>query len=183
MLFSGAVLAAVLAPWTPVQIEGTKVGVWGRSYDFVSNALPVSVTSQGREFLTGPMRLEGTDATHAPLVWTKGGSWVQESSDEEAVLCAWQSAPAAAADASVRIAADGMVKVALTLVPGPEKNCGTLNRLWLEIPLKRDVAKLFNYSPASWTKFQNVGTVTNDIVWPFRPVVWLGDEKVDFSCF
>lgn len=141
------------------------------------------MTSQGREFLTGPMRLEGTDATHAPLVWTKGGSWVQESSDEEAVLCAWQSAPAASADASVRIAADGMVKVALTLVPGPEKNCGTLNRLWLEIPLKRDVAKLFNYSPASWTKLQNVGAVTNDIVWPFRPVVWLGDEKVGFSCF
>lgn len=81
------------------------------------------------------------------------------------------------------IAADGMVKVALTLVPGPEKNRGTLNRLWLEIPLKRDVAKLFNYSPASWTKLQNVGAVTNDIVWPFRPVVWLGDEKVGFSCF
>ncbi|MGN0889690.1 MAG: hypothetical protein ACI4UY_12520 [Kiritimatiellia bacterium] len=110
--------------WRPgprFRSRGTKVGVWGRSYDFVSNALPVSVTSQGREFLTGPMRLEGTDATHAPLVWTKGGSWVQESSDEEAVLCAWQSAPAAAADASVRIAADGMVKVALTLVPGPRE--------------------------------------------------------------
>jgi hypothetical protein len=65
-------------PWQDVAVNGGKVDVWGRSYDFGELLYPKSVTTQGREVLRSPMRIdletaEGRLARDAKLVdkkWT-----------------------------------------------------------------------------------------------------------------
>lgn len=177
-------LFAVLAPWTPVETEGTAVKVWGRSYEFASNALPVRVKSQGRDLLAGPMRIVCADAEGRPVVWQKGGSWIHESDAESATVCAWQQSPVVFANVSARVEFDGMAKVSLALVPGPDTWGPTkLGKAWLEIPLARDAATLFNYFPAPSGTFANAGAVKGTQAYPFLCHIWLGNENAGFSWF
>ena len=183
VLASMSVLAAVPRPWTPVTVDGGNVGVWGRTYAFASNALPTRVTSAGGDLLAGPMRIVCVNAKGEPIAWRKAGSWVQEQSDEAVTVCGWQEASEIAADVTARVEFDGMMKVSLALVPGSKSNAATIGRAWLEIPLRPDCATLYNFSPASWTKLNNVGGVKESMAWPFRCVVWLGNEKAGLCWF
>lgn len=178
-----AMLAVVPRPWTPVQAADGKVAVWGREYAFASNALPVGVKALGREMLAGPMRVVCTDAEDRPVVWRKGGSWVQEADAEAATVCAWLEAETVTADVTARIEFDGMAKVSLAVVPGPKSNRGSAGRVWLEIPLRPECATLYVVSPASWAKLDNVGGVKGPLAWPFRCSVWLGNEKAGLCWF
>ncbi len=188
MIAAGLAVAAIAGyavprPWAPPTLDGTKVGVWGREYAFASNALPVAVTSLGRTLTTGPMRVVCADEKGDEIAWIRGGSFVQERDDESVTICGFCESCVAAVDAVVRVEFDGMAKVSLAFVPGPDANCGKLTKAWLEIPLRADFAKFFNYSPCSWARIENVGSITGPIAWPFRPVAWIGDEKAGFSWF
>ena len=178
-----AAVCAVPAPWTPVEAKDGVVSVWGREYAFASNALLVAVRSGGLDLLAGPMRIVGADSNGNEVVWKKGGSWVQERDEESVTVCAWQGADGLAADVAMRIEFDGMAKVSLALVPGPDANTANLSKVWLEIPFRPECATLFNYSPASWTKLENVGGVKGPMAWPFRCSVWLGNEKAGLCWF
>ena len=180
---AGMAAGAVPAPWTPVTAKDGVVSVWGREYAFASNALPVGVKTAGREMLAGPMRIVCADEKGNEIVWKKGGSWVQEASDEAVVVCAWQEADEVAADVTARVEFDGMAKVSLALVPGPKGNRMKLSRAWLEIPFASGRVTLFNYSPASWSKLVNTGAVKGPLAWPFRCAVWLGDEETGLCWF
>ena len=185
LLAYGAALAAgaVPAPWTPVEARDGAVSVWGREYAFASNALPVGVKTAGREMLSGPMRIVCADTNGNEIVWKKGGSWVQEADAEFATVCAWQEADEVAANVTARVEFDGMAKVSLALVPGPQGNRMKLSRAWLEIPFAPERVTLFNYSPASWSKLVNTGAVKGPLAWPFRCAVWLGDEEAGLCWF
>ena len=76
---AGIASGAVPAPWTPVTAKDGIVSTWGRTFAFASNALPVRVTSAGRDLLAGPMRIVCADGKGEEIVWKKGGSWVQEA--------------------------------------------------------------------------------------------------------
>ncbi len=178
-----AAVCAVPAPWTPVEAKDGVVSVWGREYAFASNALLVAVRSGGLDLLAGPMRIVGADSNGNEVVWKKGGSWVQERDEESVTVCAWQGADGLVADVAMRIEFDGMAKVSLALVPGPDANTTNLSKVWLEIPFRPECATLFNYSPASWTKLENVGGVKGPMAWPFRCSVWLGNEKAGLCWF
>jgi len=180
---SAAACAFVPSPWEPVTAGDGQVSVWGRQYGFASNALPVSVKSSGDELLAGPMRIVCKDEKGADIVWTKGGSWVQEKDDESATVCAWQESSLVTADATVRVEFDGMAKVTLALVPGPAKSRCSVSKAWLEIPMVPQAATLYVCSPASWVKLNNVGGVKGPLAWPFRCSVWLGNEKAGLCWF
>ena len=176
-------LAAVPQPWTPVSCSNGSVGVWGRSYSFASNALPTAVSSVGEELLAGPMRIVCADERGERVDWSKAGSGVVERRDEAVTLYGWQEAKLVAADVSARIEFDGMAKVSLALVQGPGARTVNLSKAWLEIPFRPGCATLFNYSPASWARLENVGGVKGPMVWPFRCAVWLGNEKAGLCWF
>ena len=100
---AGCLSAAVPAPWTPVEATDGTVRVWGREYAFTSNALPVSLKTQGRELLAGPIRVICADTDGAEAIWRRGGSWVQEQDGASATVCAWQEATNVAADVTARV--------------------------------------------------------------------------------
>jgi len=44
-------------PWTPVQVAGNNVSVWGRQYTMGAFGLPEKIVNQGRSILAGPVTL------------------------------------------------------------------------------------------------------------------------------
>ena len=177
-------VAKVLRPWTPVKAVGGAVSVWGRTYSFSSNALPVRIASQGVDLLAAPIRVVCADGKGAVHSWTKSGNFVYESDDESATVCGWMSVPDVFVNVTTRIEYDGMAKVSLSVTPGKSPaGLKNLSKVWLEIPLRKEVATLFNYSPCSWAKLVNVGGVKEQMSWPFRCSVWLGNEDVGLCWF
>lgn len=174
---------AVPRPWTPVTVSNDCVGVWGRSYSFVSNALPTAVTGLGDEVLAGPMRIVCTDGQGEHVIWNKAGSGVLERRDDVVTLYGWQEAKQVTADVAASVEFDGMMKMSLTLVPGPDVHADNVSKIWIEIPFRPSCATLFNFSPASWSRLENAGGVKGPMAWPFRCSVWLGNEKVGLCWF
>ena len=182
-LMMAVMLAAVPRPWTPMTATDGKISVWGRDYTFASNALPVSVTSLGRELLAGPVRVVCADADGKPVAWTKHGSWTHEADEKAVTVCGFDESPLVTVDAVTRIEYDGMMEVSLALVPGPQRNRAKLSKAWLEIPLKPELVRYYQYYPFPWGKCENAGGVKEAKAWPFLASVWLGDEKAGFCWF
>ena len=178
-----AMIAAVPRPWTPMTVEDGKVSVWGRDYAFASNALPVSVTSLGRELLAGRLRVVCADKDGKRIAWTKHGSWVHEAGEKSVTVCGWSESPTVTVDAVTRIEYDGMMEVSFALVPGPARHQSVITQAWLEIPLKPELVKYYQYYPFPWGKCENAGGVKEAKAWPFLASVWLGDEKAGFCWF
>lgn len=182
-VFPFSLFSAVPAPWsTPVEKDG-RVSVWGRDYAYASNALPVAVTAKGSDLLAGPMRVVCADADGREVVWKKAGSFVQDRDAESVTVCGWQEAEVAAVDAVSRVEFDGMIRVSLAFVSGPASNTGCLSRAWVEIPLKRPAATLFQCYPGEWGTSSNAGAVRGPVGWPFRASVWLGNERAGLCWF
>ena len=171
------------APWKTVRTDGTTVSVWGRDYAFASNALPVSVRSAGDELLSAPIRLVADETGGRQVVWRDGGSWVERADGAAATVCAWQRSENVTVDAVARVEPDGMMKVTMTLSPGPEQGTQTFSRVWLEIPLRPEFATLRVTSPSTWGRADNAGGVHGPVAWPFKPSVWLGNEEKGLCWF
>lgn len=168
----------------PVKVSDDSVSVWGRTYSFASNALPVRIVAQGRDLLAAPVRVICADSNGTAFAWTKAGSWVQSADGASATVCGWQSVPDVFVNATARIEFDGMAKVSLSVTPGKNHSgLKNLSKVWLEMPLKKEMATLFNYSPSSWGKLANVGGVKGPMAWPFRCSVRLGNEDVGLCWF
>jgi len=172
-------LEEVPQPWTPVSVKpGTdqaEVGVWGRTYRFDRSTLPAGITTAGREILDGPVRLVGT-VDGQPIEWQRSGLFVLRQSQGQATLCGWQANASLIVDTTVRVEFDGMMQMNLVVLPqrGAKPK---LDRLWLEIPLKRSCASLFHSWPGRWGTAQNSGALTEaGLAGPFKPLVWLGWE-------
>ncbi|MBQ6473758.1 MAG: hypothetical protein IJJ33_17360 [Victivallales bacterium] len=58
----------VMEPWTPVSVQGQKVQVWNREYEFANAPLPTQVTSGGEMLLASPVHFEATTHNH-PVAW------------------------------------------------------------------------------------------------------------------
>ena len=175
--------AEVPEPWTPVCAAQGRVSVWGREYLFGQGALPTGVVSQGRDLLAGPMRLVCRDASGADFVWTRLGHLVLDQSDEYADICAWQGNSNVVADVSAHIEFDGFMKLSVALVPGPARGKAPAS-VWLEIPFKPDVAKLYQYNPMlRWGEFDNAGGIHGRMELPFVSTFWIGDDEAGISWF
>ena len=171
--------AHVPAPWTPVTVKTdrteTDVSVWGRSHRFAEAALPVGISAGGVDLLAAPIRLTA-QVDGQPVMWRKGGHWVLESDESQATVCGWQSDGDVAVNTSMRIDYDGLIRIGLTVMP-QAKRMPKLERLWLEIPLKRELVGLYHYYPGQWGSAANSGGVAaQGMAMPFKPFVWFGNE-------
>jgi len=158
-------------PWKDIAVRNGKIDLWGRSYDFGNSLYPKSVTTQGREILRAPMRIdlvtaEGKLAPDAKLIdskWTKltpcrvEGTRSVKLGKLTVTNDFW-------------IEYDGLVWSNLTLVPEGKVAVKTLA---FEIPVNKDFSDVINtmdYSMRNTGKFKPegfVGSASNPI--------WLGN--------
>jgi hypothetical protein len=164
----------VLPPWTPVRVSGSTVAVWGRSYRFGTLPLPASVTAREKELLASPITLTGM-AGGREIAWTGETVRTEQCTPAACVLSVCSDSEQLKCEGKTRIEYDGMVRADLRLLPKGSKV--TIERLDLEIPLRREHARYLHTWPGQWGSSGNSGALSAaGYRGPLKPFVWLGDE-------
>lgn len=169
----------VLKPWRPIEaIEyGARdtVKVWGREYTADGSCLMTSLLSQGEEILAAPMRLVVVE-NGEEVIWEHQSNHMVTADDAEAVICGIQKSGSFVFNTTMRVEYDGLVSVTLKVVPAgftsdeifgytEKKKTGfELNKLWVEIPLKREYAKMYQVSGATAVNFESDDVTADDVV-------------------
>ena len=184
-----------------------KVRVWGREYTFAPNSLPCSIVSQRQELLAAPMRIVGIE-DGVPLKWdenypeNESECFIQRRSDEQVVLCGAMQTPRFIVDTAFTVSFDGAIEANIKVMPcgmtvaqlfglaDEDKLRYSLERLWLEIPLKKEVATLFSMYPNTAIHLEGGIEVPKnetsgggripdkDAYLPFLPILWLGNDNL-----
>lgn len=196
-------MKAPISPWTPVSAKSTDntvaVDVWNRTYTLNSDVLFTSIKSCGNEILSAPMRLVGVE-NGEEIKWEEQSPFVFEQDGEKAVVCASQQSSSFIINTAINIEFDGNADIDIKIMPrgktvyevfgigSPKPNEYILNRLWLEIPLKKQYARLFHYWPTyGHPAFEGKGIEPSDVsmsreipssmAMPFKCLLWLGTEE------
>ena len=181
----------VIAPWTAVKQDGSKIDVWGRSMTVGDAGLPAAVSTQGADLLAAPATLSGESDTGTPLATVNASSKTVSSADYRVVTDAAATFGDSIAVAShVTVDFDGLYKVAMKLTP---KSPTAVKALKVVIPLKPEFAEFcdacgegirygfsYGYLPknktgAIWDSKQVDGQPM--LVGSFIPYVWVGNAK------
>jgi len=173
-------MAKVPEPWTPMEVGVVKnevsILVWGRTYRFQNSPFPSSIATVSNEILISPMRLVGQTDTGS-ITWSQSGVELWEQNDGHATLIGWLQSDAVIVNFVIRAEFDGLVKFDMTLVPLPQPKL-KLQKLWLEIPMRKEKATLFHYWPGRWGSAENSGAIPKGgMRLPFKPILWLGCEE------
>lgn len=200
----------VLKPFIPINVSedkgNTEISLWGRKYIMSSKGIISQIISQGEELLTSPIRVVGTE-NGKEIVWESIDSFVMNDSDDAKVsVCTSMQSSAFIANAAMNIEYDGFIDMNLTVVPKgrtPRQTMGldldglnslsfTLSNLYLEIPMKKDAAKFYEFWPLGRVEFDGVeidteeeinhtlqsGHITDMIRFPFEEQVYLSSDSV-----
>ncbi len=194
---------------TPVSVvdNGNKfdVNVWNRTYHIANSPFFSSILSGGKEVLASPIRLAGT-CFGRKIEWEdfenlemadatdKSVSFVQTTKFRELFL-----------NTSITLEYDGFTKCGITLVPqgwhagkvygdtNNQEESLVLNKLWLEIPLKKEFAKFYHINPSGGTIIDGIPTTGNanlmamdyipekSLALPFKNTFYLGNDYTGLS--
>ena len=192
----------VMSPWTPLALknegESVTVGVYGRTYRADTRSFLSSITSQGEELLSAPIRFV-----------------LCEDGEEYTTLDGWQCFPMAEHDegyadvigaaesrqfvlnTAVHTEFDGCMDITLTVVPrgrsvaqcfGLElmKPYGyRLDKLYMEIPLRREAAEHFQFYPKNpgTGVLESGGKIAEGMALSFKEQVFLTNDRAGLILF
>lgn len=204
------------SPFIPLRVETEglthTVNIIGRSYAFGADGMISSVISEGNELLAAPMRLvleeDGQSAQFQnDYLTNESESFIQNRSDEQAVICGCKQSERFIVDFCTTISYDGVCSIDLKLmsrgltvaqalgVEGFKPLNFKLDKLWLEIPLKKELCSLYHMHPGGEkycydnTVIKNSSTSGSGKIpkggfhIPFKPILWLGNEERGLGWF
>ena len=198
---------------TPVQSEkigkNFKASVWNRSYMIEKTPLFSSIISGGEEILASPMRFV-CECNGEPLVVDNMVNLKMEKvSDKYETYAQTSDVGHFLLSTGITVYYDGCVKSNVKIIPKTGQRWGSLdyawskedlcfNKLWLEIPIKKNVAKFYNAFPqleslirddeVVYDKFaletNHIGAVPKkNLIFPFKHSVYLGNDDIGLSVF
>ena len=171
----------VLAPWTPLELEGNVVRMWGREYAFGPLPFPARVLTADESILAGPITLRMT-ADGKEQSWRQIGE-VRNllSRPNRMQLGTTAAGENVRCEGQIAIEYDGMVRSDFTVTPRGVKE---IEHLSLVIPIKEEHAKYLYHFPGRWQSAYNAGALPEEgFTAAFRPFVWLGDDDRGFAWF
>ena len=169
----------VLPGFEPVKVDGNKLKCVSRVYEIGANGLPFKIHSLGKQILAGPITLtcekgkkKAAFADGAELkVVGSGDTFAQYESIGRFV------------EVRGRFEQDGLLKLDLRLPRTP-----SVDRLYLDIPVRKDVAKLYHASgegmrsnpagfiPAGEGRVFGSRSIPQSHVDNFIPYCWVGSD-------
>ncbi len=197
----------------PVQSQKTENGysatIWNRTYTIGKEPMFSSIVSGGEELLAAPMRFV-CECNGKPLEVKNMVNLKMENVSEKYQTYAQTTDIGHFLLATgITVFYDGCVKANVKLTPKTGQRWGSydyqwskenleFNKLWLEIPLKKDIAKLYHVYP-QWQGFIKDDVYINDrlaygvnnagflpeknLGFPFKQSVFLGNDDMGLSVF
>lgn len=195
----------VIKPFTPVMLERgkeTTVGVIGRKYVFDQKSMIKSIVSRGKELLSSPMRIVGTEDGEE-IEWNINDCKVFSHTQERAVIVGSMQSECFIINTAYKIEYDGYIDFDIKIMPRGEtvaENFGLvkakkrdyiLSRLWLEIPIKKESSNMYHFHPmgdifredGSIYKKNDFDTCSGEFeenvsyYMPFKDIYWQGDDE------
>lgn len=178
--------------WTPltatVSREKACFSVSGRDYEFEKSAFPTSVRIGGSEFLSRPIELTARYDGREEKRLIDCDYHELENGDEKAVFQLASRMGNTVIDGRVSCEFDGFMEICLSVIPfwsfSPDgQSKPQLDKLYIDIPVRKEFARLYHYWPNAATSIIPAPDVVNadaipaqGVVLPFKPYVWIGDE-------
>ncbi|MBQ9369270.1 MAG: hypothetical protein IJT83_15915 [Victivallales bacterium] len=165
----------VPAPWTPVQLEGNVVSVWGRRFIFCGNPLPAQIESQHVELLASPARL---------LLEPFPEEWSLQSArkiDDTTIQMRWTGRLAGtdAYQVTTEIYFDGVMRVEMDI-----PKCATVQKYAHLYPIRKEVARTLHRGPYAFGGVKTTYPVKGEAEYhPIRPQLFLFNDDVGFGWF
>lgn len=197
------------SPWAPIELNRTDnkiiAKVWGRSYTAGGNSFLESIVSQGEELIVSPVRVAGVE-NGDELKWSELNNFIMSDSDgSKAVICSSAQSSSFVLNTSMTIEYDGCIDLSLSIMPqgrsvnewfglGEHMVPGyELNKLYLEIPFKRETAKFYQFYPKSDIRINGEhiednaihqsGNTPDRLELPFKEQIYLGNDRVGLGVF
>lgn len=199
----------VMKPWTPVKVNYSKedvtVDVWGRTYKGGKRSFLESVVSQGKEILESPIRLVGVE-NGEEIKWDSFNTFVMDNSDDaKASVVTSAQSRVFVLNVNMDIEYDGCIDMSIAVMPqGRSVNAWfgldnrkdpeyKLQKLWLEIPLKPEIAQLYHIFPNSdliingenypFDKIAQAGNLPKTLEMSFKEQIFVGNDNLGFAVF
>ncbi len=186
----------VYPPFSPVQATSNgQVKIVDRLYQLNGLGLMNQVTALDRALLASPMSLQYELANGQVVTIEPGTLTLQKSADTHAVYTSSSHTAQMQIDAHITIEFDGMTKVQWIVTPG--ENDDIIKRMWLDIPIKSDHAKLM-HNVTDTNRVHHIGSTPSGqgVVWTsndarrqaawvnsFNAYLWLGNETRGLAWF
>lgn len=200
----------ILPPFIPVRVESENlchtVEVVGRKYTFGPDGMIHSIKISGEEILASPMRIVMSEDGEASVFddnypENESESFIQYRRDDEAMIMGCKQSERFILDFVNKISFDGHIDVSLRLMTrGRTVKEGfglvtkkplqyILDNLWLEIPIKKEFAAMYQMSPNSPLYLENGSETSTShtsssgklpemgFSTPFKSHFWIGDDE------
>jgi hypothetical protein len=140
-----------VAPYTPMRVKGDRVFCLLRTYEFADRFLPSQVVSSGANILAAPMRLVATAGDHsADLGAIPQKSMVTTPTGHRVETEAAGTVFGLGVEATSWMEEDGFWWVTVRISPDQRRS---IDKLVLELPVRREVAQYFHPADGSWKSY------------------------------
>lgn len=186
----------LMKPWTPVVLhehgDFLSVEVWGRENKSGKSSFLESMSSQGQKILSSPMRVVGTEDGKDFVFDNYNVFAMDNATDAFAETVASAESEQFVLNVAMKTEFDGFIDTSVTVVPrgrtvkqifgfqdlNPYQY--TLSRLWLEIPISKEVAKYYQMFPRSenMSPLEASDRIKEKMQWPFRSQTFIANDEV-----
>ncbi|MBR2358298.1 MAG: hypothetical protein IKA65_09785 [Lentisphaeria bacterium] len=164
----------VLAPWTPLKLDGTRVECWNRQFIFAENSpVPVQAVSSKVELLAAPAKVVSVPAIKWQLLKVR-----QINPGTVRFDYLGKTAGGAAVEAFSEVYFDGVVRTDLEL----PANC-RFEKLYLELAYNRSCALFSHQGPGMFGGLFNMRKVARSENYNYIPNYMLVNDYVGMGWF
>ena len=188
----------VMKPWIPVSVredeDSVSVEVWGRENKSGRSSFLESMNSQGQNILSSPMRVVGTEDGEDFVFDEYKAFTMDNNSDAYAETLATAESEQFVLNVAMKCEFDGFIDTSLTIAPrgrtvkqifgfeGLKPFQYHLSRLWLEIPISREVARYYQTFPRAenTSPLEASDRIKGKMQLPFKSQTFIANDEVGF---
>ncbi len=142
------------------KLNSCEIMPWNRKYTMGDAPFFSSIFTNGQEILSSPMRLVGIENGNELVVSDVNNCMMYGATDDEVCACQFMQSKRFVFNTTLSVERDGMVDCFLTVssqgrsvaqqfgLCEPDNGDRILERLWLEIPIKKSMACSYQFAPS-----------------------------------
>ncbi|HYW81351.1 MAG TPA: glycoside hydrolase domain-containing protein, partial [Thermoguttaceae bacterium] len=135
--------------FTPIKVDGRRMSIWGRTYDFSQGPFPAAITSKGAQMLARPVAIVVETDRGSSVCRPKGQITLRSVSDTKVEFQGECESDDVLVKARGYLEFDGMLFYDLSLVP--KRDDVTVRRVYLSMATKPEHAMYYHTTAGGWS--------------------------------